>query len=117
MNLPEIIWHDPQVNCQENRSIYSLFKTLFEVSIFTSYQEAADYINNKNSILCIITSGTNGKELIEAIHEMDTVNCIIIFCCNISYHSSWSAQYNKVVKVTCSHGEIIEYLNTIQSMN
>ena len=113
MNLPEVIWADTLVLHQENLFVYSQLIQYFKVTRFQSYIEAAQYIQNTNNQYLVITSGKNGKEFVDLIQGLGNVTSIVVFCCNIAYHSTWAGNYNKVVEITDNYLKVIDSLIAI----
>jgi hypothetical protein len=107
----EIVWHDPNINSDENSLIYHRYRNKYNFSRFVLYEDAISYIENKNRIDCVLTSGNKGKEFVLRIQNIEAVSCIIIFCANIEYHSSWSQDYNKVKLVENDFRKIDAYLS------
>lgn len=111
MNLPEIIWFDTSVNSLENILITRQLRTSYHVTTFTVHTQASEYIHSRNNIDCVITSGKFGEDLTNLIHNSESVSKIIVFCANVSYHSTWASRFNKVIKVTENYEEMMDYLN------
>ena len=106
----EIIWHDPAAYYPENNYIYERLSSFAKTTRFTDCLEANNYIQNQNVKICVITSGKNGKELVQTISSMNNIISIIIFCASIEYHKAWSSEYNKVQLVTSNYRSILLYL-------
>ena len=106
-----IVWHDPNVNNQENQQYIAKFKKSCEVVTFTEWEKAKDYIQATQAICHVITSGTNGELLVNGIFESENVCNIYVFCGNKEYHSTWARNYDKV---SCIETKIQNVLSQIQ---
>eukprot|EP00927_Polykrikos_kofoidii_P049614 TRINITY_DN43651_c0_g1_i1.p1 TRINITY_DN43651_c0_g1~~TRINITY_DN43651_c0_g1_i1.p1 ORF type:complete len:311 (-),score=50.31 TRINITY_DN43651_c0_g1_i1:856-1788(-) len=102
MPFHSILWHDPNVNNDENKRIQQEFRrTAFDVQVATQFEDARDRLGQKlpTEKWLVITSGTDGRKLVSAIHAFRCVAEIIIFCGTKQYHSGWSKNYSKVSRV------------------
>lgn len=59
-----IIWHEPDLNNKENQVSLNQLKKFCEVSTFTEWEEASNFIKETKGICHVITSGTNGESLV-----------------------------------------------------
>jgi len=91
-----IVWHDPNVNSQENKKYLDQLKKFCKVKTFTEWENAANYISETKETCHVITSGTDGEVLVREINQRENVLNIYIFCLNIDYHSTWAKNYGKV---------------------
>ncbi len=91
-----VVWHDPNVNSPENQKHITQLKQFCDVLTFTDYEKALAFIQESKAACHVITSGTNGEVLTEAIYESSNVARIYVFCMNKEYHSTWAKKYQKV---------------------
>jgi len=75
----EIIWHDPNVNSQENQQYLTQLETLCKVKTFTEWKEAEDYVKAAKTVCHVITSGTNEELLVKEIFSSQNVPKILTF--------------------------------------
>jgi hypothetical protein len=109
----KIIWYDVNVNKGENIMIQNMIKETAELFPLTSIDDVLDLIQgNPNSEYFVITSGKNGQELVNSIHDFENVNSIVIFCLNLILHKTWSEIFTKVLKVTSSITEVMNAIKT-----
>ena len=106
-----IVWHDPNVNTQENQQYIANLTKFCEVFPFTEWEKAKDYIQATQAVCHVITSGTNGELLVKEIFERENVCNIYIFCGNKEHHSSWAQNYPKI---SCIETNIKNLINQIQ---
>ena len=108
----EIIWHDPNVNSQENQQYMAELKKLCKVKTFTKWKEAENYIKGAKTICHVITSGTNGELFVKEIFSSQNVPNILTFCRNENHHSTWTKNYHQ--KVLCTETKIEDVISQIQ---
>jgi len=106
-----IVWHDPNVNSQENQQYVVQLKKFYDVFTFTEWQKARDFLQTTNTTCHVITSGTNGELLVKEIHGTRSAVNIYIFCGNKDYHSNWAKNYHKV---SCIETDIEKVISHIQ---
>lgn len=107
-----IVWHDPNINSQENQQYITQLKKFCDVLTFTEWQKARDFVQSSPTACHIVTSGTNGEVFAKEIHQLPSVVNIYIFCGNKDYHSQWAKNYSKV---SCIEMDIQSLLSQIQS--
>ena len=91
-----IIWHDPNVNSEENATYCDILGGICEYKTFEDWEKAAKEIKH-SSIQChVLTSGTNGEELVKEISSLRQVAAVYVFCMNIEKHSQWAKKFSKV---------------------
>ncbi len=106
-----IVWHDPNLNSQENQGHRAQLEEFCKVFTFAEWEKAKDFIHEAKEICHLITSGTNGELLVKEIFEKDNVCNIYLFCGNKEYHETWAKNYQKV---ECVETEIKIILDKIQ---
>ena len=107
-----IVWHDPNVNNEENQQYITQIKRFCEVFTFTEWEKASAYVKEAKAVCHVLTSGTNGEVLVKKIFENDSVCHIYIFCGDKEYHSNWAQKYKK--RVSCVETSIQSLISQIQ---
>jgi len=107
----EIIWHDPNVNSQENQQYMAQLEKLCKVQAFTEWKDAENYIKAAKTVCHVITSGTNGELLVKEIFSSANVPNVFTFCRNEEYHLNWTQNYQKVL---CTETKIEDVIAQIQ---
>ena len=106
-----IIWHDPNVNSEENENYCDVLGSICEYKTFDDWKEAAKEIKQSTIQCHVLTSGTNGEELVKEIASLKQVAAVYVFCLNMEYHSSWAKRFSKVNLVD----DVLE--NVLNKMN
>jgi len=106
-----IVWHDPNVDNQENQQYIIKLRQFCEVFTFKEWKEASICIKEAKLLCHVITSGTNGELLVKEISASQSVSNIYIFCGNKAHHSTWAQNYPKV---SCVETEIEAVLHKVQ---
>lgn len=109
-----LIWHDPNLYSQENQHYISKMEKLFKVAAFLEWKETSQCIQSikEGQVTChVITSGTNGEELVKEISPNENVSNIYVFCQNKEYHSNWAKNYQKV---SCVETQLQNILDRFQ---
>mmetsp|Transcript_12391 Transcript_12391/g.12433 ORF Transcript_12391/g.12433 Transcript_12391/m.12433 type:complete len:109 (+) Transcript_12391:51-377(+) len=75
------------------------FLSQIDYRAFTTVHETVQFLSAVNDRWILITSGTNGQNLIQQVHSSEAVVGIIIFCKNNAYHRQWSSAFGKVKSV------------------
>jgi len=107
----EVVWHDPNLNSQENEQYMAQLKKFCPIQCFTEWEKALIYLRETKKLCHVITSGTNGELLTKEIDSKENVSNIYVFCRNKDYHVIWSKNYQKIA---CVETEIQDILNQIQ---
>ena len=83
-----IVWHDPNLDSQENQIYIAELEKFCQVKRFTEWQKASVYIQETKTIFHVITSGTNGEALVKEISTNENIKEVYIFCRNKEFHSA-----------------------------
>jgi len=75
----EIVWHDPNVNSEENQYYKVELEKFCEVKRFIEWQEASAYVQGAKAFCHVVTSGSNGESLVQEISRNDNIGEIYIF--------------------------------------
>eukprot|EP00347_Sterkiella_histriomuscorum_P023096 403335965 len=96
------VWHDPNLDDYENQLHYKTFlDKKVNIYVFENMYSASKYITDKKEqTFILITSGTNGENFVNYVHDYKNVKSIVVFCLNVMYHETWAKRYMKVDKVT-----------------
>lgn len=108
-----IVWHDPNISNDENQRYISKLRGQFpDLRTFGSFNEAEEYIReNALTSFTVLSSGSNGKELMEKIHECLNVERCYIFCRALEYHRSWAVGYKKILDVVVDIADVVRRLS------
>jgi len=106
-----IVWHDPNVDSQENQKYMAQLKKFCEVLTFTEWEKASAYVQETKASCHMITSGTNGDLLVKEIYMKESVVSIYVFCRNREKHVNWAKNYQKVSCVETQLQEILARIN------
>jgi len=94
------IWLDINItedskHCQN--TIAHLRKLVHTVKTFTNEADCMKFIEEvKNEKVCMVTSGSLGRNVMPRIHDISQVNSIFIFCVNRQFHEQWAKNWPKV---------------------
>ena len=90
MPFRNILWHDPRVNNEENKSYQDLLrKTYKDLVCSNDFAKAADVVKqNPLTAFIVISSGSKAKDLVPRISQLTNVTAIHIFCMDSSYHET-----------------------------
>lgn len=106
-----IVWHDPNVESEQNQFYKAQLERFCEVQTFTEWKDASKYIKEAKAICHVLTSGSNGELLVKEISSSQSVLKIYIFCGNKDYHQIWAKNYSKV---SCIEVQIKDVINQIE---
>src|SRR5882672_11566166 len=113
MEETTIIWHDPNVNNDENTLFYYAYMRDENVIRFSKFNECFEYISENKNKYIIITSNTNGKALVEKINDLNNILEIIIFCRDKRNPKEWSHDYSKITDIIDSGSELNQVIKDI----
>jgi len=108
MPFKRLVWHDPNIGNPENSFYMKRFqKDGWIVNTTTSVAETVEKLNRSTFVgpVVVLTSGTNGEELVKKTHTNCKVVGYIVFCMNKEYHQTWADQYDKVKRVCTIYKE------------
>ena len=109
-NESVVIWHDPNINSQENTIYLERLRDTNEVRTFERYEEAIKYINKLSSHAHVITSGQNGEKFANVIEKKPNVASLFLFCKNTAFHK-WTKNYPKIEAPLNNFEELFGKLN------
>ncbi|CAG9313936.1 unnamed protein product [Blepharisma stoltei] len=114
MESTKIVWHDPSIFNIENSCYIKDHLSQLEYQAFATVSETAQFLSTTKDKWILVTSGTNGQELVVQIHDLPAVIGIIIFCGNYEYNKQWSSAFKKVKRVeTQSFKRVVEQARKI----
>ena len=101
LSVSKIIWHDPNVTNPENRKYIAQVSQLgCSLEQINSYEMTTNLLKaNPERNYLIITSGSDGHNLLKNIYNLPNVIGVIVFCFQIEKHKKWADKYQKVTKV------------------
>jgi len=90
-----ILWHDPNIMNSENQRYLATLKKRFDECHACSTPEEADahLAGNPLTSFIVLTSGSNGEQLLALIHKKSNVGSVEVFCRNPEYHKAWCSKY------------------------
>lgn len=104
-----VLSHDPNIFSETN-NLFSecLDDGLFDFKLqkFSQSDHAVSFLLDTKDKWLFITSGKNGKEFVQAVHELDSIIGIIVFCQFKEYHQSWAKDFAKIEAVHDNFFEI-----------
>ena len=111
-----LIYFDSKMTNEENYIYFNNFKVdvvggfhpIDDLNIFEKYLQA---INNKNINFIVISSGSDGKDVISLCQQFPFVKEVIVFCRNYKYNEHYLNEYPGYVKRIFTNLEsLYEYL-------
>ena len=118
-----LIYFDSKMTNEENYIYFNNFKVdvvggfhaIDDLNIFEKYLKA---INNKNINFIVISSGSDGKDVINLCRQYAFVKEVIIFCRNYKYNEHFLNEYpGYVKKIFTSMESLYEYLKNLIFVN
>jgi len=97
-----ILWLDSEVNNSEDNLMaqQKLFNTFDNVEIFEDENFCQQFIQSKpKQPVFLIVSGRLSRKIIPAIHPLEQVSGIYIYCMDKSRHEEWAKTFLKVTFV------------------
>ncbi|CAF1076303.1 unnamed protein product [Adineta steineri] len=95
-----LVWLDNIIdedNVDCNIMIKQLKRVINNLNIFTDSDKCAEFIQTiTNNRICMIISGSLGKQIVPRVHDMSQVDIIFIFCNNQKWHEHWAKDWPKV---------------------
>ena len=113
-----LIYFNSKMTDLENYIYFNIFKVdvvggfhaINDLNILEKYLEE---INNKKIIFIVLTSGSDGKDVINLCQQYSFVKEVIIFCSNYKYNKYYLTKYPGYVKrVITSMESLYKYLKT-----
>ena len=113
-----LIHFDSKITNEENYDYYCKFKVdvvggyhaIDNLEILKEYLKA---IEDKKIPFIVISSGSNGKDVIKICKQYSFIKEVIIFCGNLEYNKHYLKEYpGYVKKVSNKIGEIYKYIKT-----
>ena len=107
----KIIWFDKKIYSAENKNLLAYYLNEFDVTCFDNYQKAGDWIKNSNyEEYLVITSGSDGENFSNLIHNNSNILAILVYCFNVKIHKIWAKKFDKIHIVTSNFNEIYKEL-------
>jgi len=119
MSHKQIIWHDPNVGNAENTAYKNRFeKEGWSVKAMTTVAATVGYLAKSDLVgqFLVLTSGTNGEDLVKQLESNAKVLAIVVFCKKKEYHESWAAKHPKVKSVLSTQGETSKVIKELQDV-
>ena len=95
-----LIWLDNDIDKNSSdchNTISHLRRIVNTISTFTDVQECIKFLEDMaGEKVCIIASGTCGRQIVPRVHDLSQVDSIFIFCYNKQYHEGWTKEWSKV---------------------
>ena len=111
-----MIYYNSQMANDENYIYYNLFKNdvigeFFAIDNLEVFKKYLEKIKNKKIPFIIITTGSNGKEILPLCKKSSVIKEVIIFCRNYKYNEHYIKEYPKLVKkVFTALPQIYDYI-------
>ncbi|CAF3790111.1 unnamed protein product, partial [Rotaria sp. Silwood1] len=118
--IEKIVWYDKQIKNRINQYHVKKLTEEFLPETYTVLQMDTKIdlieliISDVENNFILITSGSNGEEIISEIGSFWNINGIIIFCGRVEHHQSWACKYKKVLLVTDQFDKVIQQIKAIQ---
>lgn len=108
-----ILWHDPNIGNDENQHYIQMLRCQYpDLQVFSSFNDAERYVrDNPLTSFTVLSSGSNGKDLMAKIHDCLNVERCYIFCATLEYHTPWAAGYKKVLDVVDDVEDVVNRLS------
>jgi len=105
----KIIWFDPNIESSSNKSIQDEIKRNYGdvLNKFTKMEDAVSFLENYLFVSIVITCGSQGKEFVRKINEMEHVAKILLFVGNKELHQKWAEKYSKILGVYDKNNELL----------
>lgn len=81
------------------------------IHIFNDLNSCRDFIKNAHNI-CLIVSGSMGRDLIPLIHDWNQIHSIFIFCMQKAKYEIWAQQYKKIHGVYVNIQDVCDCLKS-----
>lgn len=98
-----LIWLDANINDKtpdNENTVKQLHQILNNIELFTNSDDCIQFIEEKsNEKICLIVSGSLGKQFVPRIHDMSQIDSIFIFCSEKKKHEKWIKKWVKIKNV------------------
>jgi len=114
-----MVWHDPNVGNAENTGYKSKFEAQgWSVRGISTVAATVEYLAKPDLVgqFLVLTSGTNGEDLVKQLESNAKVSAFIVFCKNKKYHESWAGKHPKVKRVLSTQGETSTVIKELQDV-
>jgi len=91
----------------ETRDIYDQISGTYQWEMCESQEDRCkEFIRDKcaDRRVFLVTSGSLGKQIVPAIHNLSQVYAIYIYCSDVKYHLEWTKEYPKV-RAVCNNDD------------
>ncbi|CAG9313935.1 unnamed protein product [Blepharisma stoltei] len=102
MESLKVVWHDPNIFNEENTRYVSRYLSGIDNRLFETVEEAAKFLANSQNKWILVTSGRNGKELVQKVHDYSCIVEILVFCGNPNLHQQWATAFPKIKSLISS---------------
>ncbi|CAF3025916.1 unnamed protein product [Rotaria sp. Silwood2] len=116
-----IVWYDKNILSDVNQDRIEILKKNFpaeqyQIQQFNDKNQCISSVRSgiRNNII-LITSGSDGEEVISEIGHYFHIKGIILFCMAAEYHRTWAKEKKKVLRVTNSFQQVIEKIQDIEN--
>ncbi|CAF1485819.1 unnamed protein product [Adineta steineri] len=109
-----LIWLDNNIDetnddCQN--TITKLRRAVNDIKTYTNGDQCLEFIRTiVDNKVCMIISGSLGKNFVPRVHNMSQVDSIFIFCGNKKHHDQWTKDWPKIKGVFTDITSICEAL-------
>ena len=104
-----LIWLDANIDVDNSKDcrnvVLQLQRVVSSVKTFTDGDRFKSFLLEMNGEkVCMIISGSLGKQIVPLVHDLSQVDCIFILCGNKTQHEQWVKEWPKIkgvfVKIT-----------------
>ena len=109
-----LIWLDNNIDDKEEdcRNVVTRLRHVVNnVTTFTDGEKCVEFIEDINvNKICMIISGSLGRQIVPRVHNMSHVDSIFMLCGNKKYHEQWTEEWSKIKGVFTEIAPICEAL-------
>ncbi|CAF1401506.1 unnamed protein product [Adineta steineri] len=109
-----LIWLDSnidEINDDRQNTITKLRCVVNDIKTYTNGDQCIEFIQTiSDNKVCMIVSGSLGKDIMPRVHNISHVDSIFIFCGNRKYHEQWAKDWSKIKGVFTDITPICEAL-------
>ena len=95
-----LIWLDANINdnnADNRNTITQLRQVINTIETFEDSENCIQFLEEiPDEKVCMIISGSLGRDIVPRIHHMSQVDSVFIFCSNKQYHEQWAKDWSKI---------------------
>ncbi|CAF4076490.1 unnamed protein product [Rotaria sp. Silwood2] len=113
----KIVWYDASVGNEENQSYVKRIQEKFPkntlIQCINEHSLIQLIVSETAHEIILITSGKNGKSIIDKIGYYWNLQDVIIYCSSVNYHQIWTKPYKLITLVTNRFGDVLDEIDNI----